>query len=368
MSKFLFTALALAIIVSLFASYFVALTVVPLFCAFFVRRSGDESHEGSTDEQEALPAPARRSIGGSFNVWFSRQFERLLSRYDKAVAVTLGWPRLTLAMFFVVFACSLLLFPQLGVAFFPRTDAGQFMINFKAASGTKLNATEEETIRLEQLIRKTVLPSDLDTIVSNIGVNPGFSALFSPNSAMHTGFVQVNLKEGHQVGSYDYIERVKRRMQDELPELAAFFSSGSLVDGVLNMGAPAPIAVQVAGSDLNVSYKIAQNLAAQFRDIPGVADVYIPQDLDYPSLRLNIDRTRASELGLTEREVVSNVITALTSNQMIAPSVWIDPKNGNNYFLTVQYKEAQIKDLADIRAIPLHGANLLTPHTTGYGG
>jgi multidrug efflux pump subunit AcrB len=361
-SKFLFTAMALAIVISLFASYFVALTVVPLFCARFIHQVDAESvenDEGLTPEPES--PPARKSMGRSFNAWFNRKFERLLSRYDAAVGLTLGWPRLTLALFACIFAISLLLFPRLGVAFFPRTDSGQFMINFKAPSGTKLDATEGEAARLEQLVRKTLLPGDLDTIVSNIGVDPGFSALFSPNSAMHTGFVQVNLKDGHQVGSYDYIERVKRRMQDELPELSAFFSSGSLVDGVLNMGAQAPIAVQVAGSDLNVSYGIAKNLAAQFRQIPGVADVYIPQDLDYPSLRLNIDRSRASELGLTEREVVSNVITALTSNQMIAPSVWIDPRSGNNYFLTVQYKEAQIKDLADIRAIPLHGVNLTRP-------
>ncbi len=143
-----------------------------------------------------------------------------------------------------------------------------------------------------------------------------------------------------------------------MPELSPFFSSGSLVDSVLNMGSPAPIDLQVSGSDLNADYQVAQNLAAQFRQIRGVADVYIPQDLDYPSLRLNIDRTRATELGLTEREVVSNVITALTSNQMIAPSIWIDPNSGNNYFLTVQYNENQIKTIDDLRAIPLHGARI----------
>ncbi len=108
-------------------------------------------------------------------------------------------------------------------------------------------------------------------------------------------------------------------------------------------------------------YEFAQKIAAQIRRIHGVADVYIPQDIDYPSLRLTIDRTRASELGLTEKEVVSNVITALTSNQMIAPSIWIDPKSGNNYFLTVMYKEGQVKSIDDLKAIPLHGANITQP-------
>jgi len=130
------------------------------------------------------------------------------------------------------------------------------------------------------------------------------------------------------------------------------------VDAVLSMGVPAPIDVQIAGTDLKAAYKAGLDLAAQVRAMPGVADVYIPQDLDYPALQLNIDRMRADELGLSEREVVSNVITALTSNQMIAPNVWIDPRNGNNYFLSVQYPEPEIKSLADVRSIPLHGKGI----------
>jgi len=151
---------------------------------------------------------------------------------------------------------------------------------------------------------------------------------------------------------------VKRTIAKELPELQTFYSSGSLVDGVLNMGAPAPIDVRVAGNDVNADYSLAQMIAGKIREVRGVADVYIPQDLDYPSLRITIDRTRASELGLTEKETVSNIITALTSNQMIAPSIWIDPNSGNNYFLTVMYKEGQIKSLDDLKAIPLHGTHV----------
>jgi multidrug efflux pump subunit AcrB len=198
-------------------------------------------------------------------------------------------------------------------------------------------------------------------IVSNIGVDPGFSALYSSNSAMHTGFTQVALKPDHTTSSFTYIDEVKRKIATQMPELQAFFSSGSLVDGVLNMGAPAPIDVRVAGNNINADYNVAQGIAARIRAIHGVADVYIPQDVDYPSLRLAIDRTRASELGLTEKEVVSNVITALTSNQMIAPSIWIDPNSGNNYFLTVMYKEGQVKSLDDLKAIPLHGVNVTQP-------
>ncbi len=357
-SKYLFSALALGVVLSMFASYFVALTIVPLFCARFL--TGDNAKQRAA--HNALSARARPGgMGERFNAWFSSKFERLLARYDVVVARALARPRATLAGLALVFGLTLLLVPFLGLAFFPQTDPGQFLINFKAPSGTKLTATEGETVSVEQLIRRIVPPSELEMIVSNIGINPGFSALFSPNSAMHTGFVQVNLKEGHHVGSYQYIERVKRAMTDELPELTPFFSSGSLVDGVLNSGMPAPIDVQIGGSDLEQSFAVLQQLTARFRTIDGIGDIYTPQDLDYPSIRLDIDRTRASELGLTQKEVVSNVITALTSNQMIAPSVWVDPKSGNNYFLTVQYPETQVEDFADLRAIPLHGTNVTRP-------
>jgi multidrug efflux pump subunit AcrB len=362
-SRFLFTALALAVVISLFASYFVALTVVPLFCARFIKSAhGDAVHESAETERAIHADPAvKPGFAARFNARFSAAFEALLHRYDRLVERVLDWPRATLVGFGVLFLLSLLLFPLLGLSFFPRTDAGQFVINFKAPSGTRLDDTEQETTRLENLIRSIVSKHDMGMIVSNIGVDPGFSALFSPNSAMHTGFTQVALKPDHTISSFKYIDEVKRKIAVQMPELQAFFSSGSLVDGVLNMGSPAPIDVRVAGNDINADFDVAQKIAARIRGVHGVADVYIPQDVDYPSLRLAIDRTRASELGLTEKEVVSNVITALTSNQMIAPSIWIDPNSGNNYFLTVMYKEGQVKSIDDLKAIPLHGVNVTQP-------
>jgi multidrug efflux pump subunit AcrB len=360
-SKFLFSALALAVGLSLFASFAVAMTVVPLFCARFIKAP---SHHGTpSSEQEVTvdhPRP-RRSFGERFNVWFNNQFERFLRFYDRIVAGVLRWPAAMLAGFGVSFAASLLAFPLLGLSFFPRTDAGQFVINLKAPSGTRLAVTDGEVAKVEDLIRRVVSPDDLGMIVSNIGSTPDFSAIYTSNSAMHTAFVQVSLKEDHKVGSYDYMSRVKRKIQEELPELTAYFQSGGLVDAVLNMGLPAPIDVQVAGSDMERSYDTALKLSTQIRSIPGVADVFIPQDIDYPALQLDVDRMRASEMGLDQREVVNNVITALTSDSMIAPSFWIDPKTGNDYMLTVQYPESQVKTLGDLRAIPLRGPNDATP-------
>jgi len=360
-SRFLFSALALSVVISLLASYVVALTVVPLFCANFIKSAhGETVHESAETEAAIAPAAPRRRRGlwARFNAGFAAGFEAMLRRYDRLVTRVLEFPRGTLLAFAGLFLLSLGLYPFLGLSFFPRTDAAQFVVSFKAPSGTNLGATEQEAVRLEAIIRRVVAKEDLGMIVANLGVDPGFSSLFSPNSAMHTGFVQVALSPEHRRSSFDYIEAVKRAVAQEMPELQTFFSSGSLVDGVLNLGAPAPIDIRVVGTDMAGDYRVAQGIAARVRQLKGAADVYIPQDLDYPSLRIAIDRTRASELGLTEKEVVSNLITALTSNQMIAPSIWIDPNSGNNYFLTVMYKAGAIKSIEDLKAIPLHGANV----------
>src|SRR5579871_3819261 len=357
-SKFLFSALGLAVVLSLFASFAVAMTVVPLFCAFFIKRP---AHHGTPSSEQPVtvgqPSRRRRSFGQLFNVWFNNRFESFLKGYDRIVGVTLRRPVFTLVAFAAIFVAVLGLFPSLGLSFFPRTDAGQFVINLKAPTGSRLAVTDNEVARLENLIRHVVSLEDLGMIVSNIGSTPDFSAIYTTNSAMHTAFVQVSLKDDHKIGSYEYMRRVKEKIASDMPELTTFFQSGGLVDAVLNLGLPAPIDVQVGGSNLEKSYATTLQLAAKIRRVPGVADVFIPQDMDYPALRLNVDRMRASELGLDQREVVDNVITALTSNGMIAPSYWIDPKNGNDYMLTVQYPEFQVKSLNDLRAIPLRGPN-----------
>jgi multidrug efflux pump subunit AcrB len=354
-SKFLFSALALAVVLSLFASFAVAMTVVPLFCARFIKAP---AHHGtpSSELPVTVDHPRRtQSFGERFNLWFNARFEGFLKYYDRLVGVTLRRPVLTLAGFAVLFVASLAVFPALGLSFFPRTDAAQFVVNLKAPTGTRLAVTENEVSKVEEIVRRVVSPEDLGMILSNIGSTPDFSAIYTTNSAMHTAFVQVSLKEDHKTGSYEYMQRVKDALGKEMPELSAYFQSGGLVDAVLNLGLPAPIDVQVGGSNLEKSYATALNLSAQIKKIPGVADAYIPQDIDYPALKLNVDRMRASELGLDQREVVDNVITALTSNGMIAPSYWIDPKSGNDYMLTVQYPERQIKTISDLRAIPLRG-------------
>ena len=210
---------------------------------------------------------------------------------------------------------------------------------------------------MEKVIRKIVRPGDLGMIVSNIGVYPDLSAIYTTNASMDTAFVQTSLKEDHSIGSYEYMARVRERLSREMPELTTYFQAGGLVDSVINQGLPAPIDIQVSSNDMRGAFDLAQKLAQKIKAMPNVSDVYIPQDLDYPGLALNIDRERASLIGLSAKDVVDNVITALTSDGMIAPTYWIDPKTGNNYMVTVQYSNREINHMTmeDFENIPLRG-------------
>lgn len=349
-SRFLFTSLALAVVIALLASYVIALTVVPLFCARFLKAHEVHAH------QDATP---KMNWGARFNQGFNAGFQRLLDHYGRLVRMALTRPALTLVAILSCCVLGLALYPQLGVAFFPRTDAGQFVVNLKAPSGTRLELTEQLVERAENVIRSAIRPEDMGMIVSNIGVTPGFSSIYTSNSAQHTAFVQVSLAEGHRISSHEYMDRVRERLRQELPLLTTYFQSGGLVDAVLNLGLPAPIDVQVSGSNLETNLRLAGQLADKIRTLRGVSEVYIPQDLDYPALKVDIDRTRAAQLGLSQREVVQNIITALTSNQMIAPSYWVDHRSGNDYLLTVQYPENTVRSMLDLRAIPLHNPRLM---------
>jgi multidrug efflux pump subunit AcrB len=352
-SRFLFTALALSVVLSLFASYAVAMTVVPLFCARFIhnphKRENTEGghHDGTSTFQR-------------FVRWFNHRYDRGLMRYDIAVAKSLLRPGATVLGVLGIFLLSLALFPFMGLSFFPRTDPGQFVINVKAPSGTRLELTDKYIARVEDDIRSVVPPADLGMIVSNIGITPDFSAIYTSNSGQHTAFVQVSLKEGHRKSSFVYMNLVRAKLRDDLPELSTYFQTGGLVDAVVNLGLPAPIDIQVSGNDMQEAYAAASSLADNIRKVKGVSDVLIPQDIDYPGIQLNVNREVAGKLGLSSSEIVDNVITSLTSNGMIAPSYWVDPKSGNNYLLTVQFPDSQVQSMTDFAQIPIRASGAQT--------
>jgi multidrug efflux pump subunit AcrB len=356
-SRFLFTALALSVVFSLLASYVVAMTVVPLFCAKLIKKPSADHELGET---HATPLVAKR-WDARFNAWFNRQFSAMLDRYEGVLKIGLLRPVALVLGISGVFILSLGLFPLIGQAYFPRTDPGQFVISVKAPSGTRLELTDQLIGQVEDVVRQIVPKKDLKIIVSNIGTTPGFNAILNPNSCPSTAIVQVGLNDGHGLSSFAYMNLVRGRLRRDLPQLDAYFQTGGLVDAVINQGIPAPLDIQVTGMDVNVAHNIAARIAQQAKALPGVSDVLVPQDVDYPALHVDIDRERASELGLSAKEVLDSLITALTSDGMIAPSYWIDPKTGNNYLFTVQYAEDKVKSLADLGSMPLRAAHLKEP-------
>jgi multidrug efflux pump subunit AcrB len=286
--------------------------------------------------------------------WYEGLAYRAMKRPAFTAGVILGAVVLLLAI----------TFPFLGRAYFPRTDPGQFVINLRMPAGTRLEVSNDYVAKVEQIIRSEVSPADMDMIVSNIGVYPDLSAIYTTNASMDTAFVQTSLKEDHAVGSYEYMRRVQRKIAEQMPELSAYYQAGGLVDAVINQGLPAPIDIQIKSQNMDKSFELATQLAAKIQAIPSVRNVYIPQSLDYPGLQLDIDRQRASLVGLSAKDVIDDVITALTSSGMVAPSYWIDPRTGNNYLVTVQYANHWINHMSmqDLENIPLH-----SKRPPGYG-
>jgi HAE1 family hydrophobic/amphiphilic exporter-1 len=344
-SKFLFTAMALSVVLSLFASYAVAMTVVPLFCALFIRNVHHEAghHKGGNFLQ-------------LFVRWFNRRYDRTLMHYDIAVRKCLLRPWATVLAITGAFLLSLAIFPLLGRGFFPRTDAGQFVINVKTPTGSRLEVSNDYIARVEQDIRSVIPPKDLKMIVSNIGITDGFQSIYTSNSDESTAFVDVELNKGHSKSSFAYMNLVRAKLHSDLPEISTYFQSGSLVDAVVNQGLPAPIDIQVEGSNMNEAYKTAAGLAARIRELKDVSDVMIPQDMDYPSLQVDVNRDMAARLGLNSNQIIRNVITALDSNGMIAPSYYVDPRTGNNYLETVQFPPSDITNLTELQELPLRGS------------
>jgi multidrug efflux pump subunit AcrB len=347
-SKYIFTPLALGVVLSIFASYLFAMTVVPLYCAKFIRLKDEGEHS----------AESKVNIFTRFERKFNEKFQAMLNWYEALAMRAMRRPGFTAAAILggVVLVLAVTT-PFLGRAYFPRTDPGQFVIDVRMPSGTRLEASNDYIAKVETIVRGVVKPSDLDMVVSNIGVYPDLSAIYTTNASMDTAFVQTSLKEGHSIGSYEYMHRVQQRLSREMPELTTYIQAGGLVDSVINQGLPAPIDIQVSSNNMDGAYALAKNLAQTITTMPNVSGVYIPQNLNYPGIELNIDREKASLIGLSTKDVVDNVITAMTSDGMVAPSYWIDPKSGNNYMVTVQYANSYLNNMTmeDFESIPLRG-------------
>lgn len=357
MAKFLFSPLAVAASLANIVSYFFALIAIPAYCAFFLR--GKAVHQ-VPDEQ----------IG---------QMSRLADRYGFLVRRMLPNRKIILGAAAALIAASLVAALFIGKELFPPSDANQFQIQVRLATGSRIEKTEETVLAIESdIIAQTGEPdpeyprveahpeSNLRILISNIGVLMDWPAAYTPNSGSMDAFILVQLKgkRGH-IGTFELVNNLRRVLSDKYPGVEFSFDTGGLVTSAMNMGEPAPIHLQVAGSDLKTSQEIAQILVNDMSVIPGLTDARIAQRLDYPTVKVDIDRTKAAFAGLDVNDIVTNLTTATNSSINFRPAFWIDERNGNHYFIGAQYSEAGMESFETIRNIPVTGPNAARPILLG---
>lgn len=336
MIKYLFMPLSLAATLTIAASYILALTVVPAYCATFVREKVS-GQQGDNFEETTGP--------------LSQAYTGLLSSLLRTPGVT------ALALIGGVGA-TFVLWPLLGSELFPEVDAGTFEIRLKTIPGTKLEDTEQLVARIEGTIKEVINEESIETLISNIGLpvgkGAGFSTVLSSNSGPDTAYIIVNLKQNSgRRPTKTYISELRTRLADEYPLEQFLFVSGGIVNMALNEGVPTPISVQVSAGTIGGCRDAAEKVLAAIQPIAGTADIQIAQSLDYPQFDVQVDRTRAKYLGVDQEEVAQTVLTALGSSVGYAPTIWIDPKTGVDFFMGVQYENNEFHSLDEVRNMPL---------------
>jgi len=338
MIRYLFEPLALAAVLTIGASYVVAMTVVPAFCSRLVTKDRKNSSQKIQDKSKD-----QTENDGLFNrlLKFSMRFRVPLIT---AVVALVG--------------CSYLLYDRIGSELFPAVDAGTFELRVKTTPGTRLEETEKLVEKIEQTIREEIPENEIRNIISNIGLpvgkGAGFSTVLSSNTGPDSAFLITNLKqEGRTTSSLEYVEKLRKVLKKRFPQEQFLFVTGGIINATLNQGVPVPINVQVSAGTVAKCRTAAEKVVQSIQDIDGAVDVQIGQALDYPQLDIKVDRTRASLMGLTQRDIAENVVTALSSSAGIAPMIWVDPKTGVDFFIGVQYENNEMESLDQLRDLPL---------------
>jgi multidrug efflux pump subunit AcrB len=341
-ARYLFVPLALSVVFAMLASYLLSRTLVPTLSAMLL---GKEKLEHEVDLQ---------TFFGRVEARRQRVFERLRERYASALAHALERRRFVLVVALGLLVTSGLLVPVVGLDFFPQVDAGVMRMHFRAPAGTRIEETERLVDRVEHRIRELVPKDELRTIDDNIGVPLFYNLGFVPSDNVDGADAEilVALSEGHRP-TREYAQRIRRVVREEFPGSSLYFMQGDIVGQVLNFGLSAPIDVQIESTDWRGAIPIAMKLERALEVIPGTEDVRLAQVLAHPSLRVDVDRERAAQLGLTERDVAGSMLTSLASSTLVSPSFWVNPKNNVNYFVVVQTPVESIVSLSDVMTTPV---------------
>jgi multidrug efflux pump subunit AcrB len=366
-AKFLFTPLALAVVFAMLASYLLSRTLIPNMVHFMLKPEVKLYALGAHGE----------SAGGTGVVWrihyiFNRRFEMMRSSYTGLLHWALDHRAPVLAGFGIFAAASLFLVVFTGRDFFPTVDSGQMRLHAMAPTGTRIEETEVLFSKIDEEIRHTIPAHEIDTIIDNIGIPfGGFNLAFGDISTLGTGDgdILISLKPEDHGPTADYTVKLRNRLRQKFPDVTFFFEPANITNQILNFGLPAPIDLQVVGRDPR-NYQIAESLAERISHIPGAADVHVHQVVDYPELRINVDRSKASQLGLQQRDVSNSLLISLSSSGQVAPNEWLNWSNGVSYGMAVQTPQYRMDSLAALMRTPISApiAGVLSTTATSSAG
>jgi len=357
----LFKPLALAVIFAMSASYFLSRTLVPTMAAYMLPKE-IEAHQAD------LLATGRRSAFRRVVDAFNRGFERFRAAYHAVLAWAMMHRRVVLGTAAAFVLLTLLLVPSIGEDFFPQVDGGAFQLHIRAPSGTRLEETERLFASVEQSVSHIIPASDRQLILDNIGLTTyGVSLAIGSNATVgpSDGDMLVQLTPEHKGSTWNYVRALRRELPKQYPGVTFFFQPADMVNQVLNMGLPAPIDVQVVGRNAQANYAVATQLSRQISHVPGAADVRVQQVMDAPELRFNVDRIKAQQLGLTQKDVASDVLISLSSSGQTAPNFWVDPRNGVQYSVNVMTPQYKMGTVDAVESTPITAPGLSTPQLFG---
>jgi multidrug efflux pump subunit AcrB len=341
-ARYLFAPLAEAVVFAMLASYVLSRTLVPTLSLFWLKK---HQHD----------APPSGPLG-RFQRGFERGFERVRTGYRGALETTERHRGLFAILFFASCALSMAaLVPWLGRDFFPYVDGGQIKLHFRAQTGLRIEETARLADGIEGVIRQTIPKQELASIVDTLGIPySGINLSYSNTGVVGTsdGDIFVTLNEDHHP-TIDYVRHLREQLRQQYPSVVFSFLPADIVGQILNFGAPAPIDVQVSSHDANASAKVAQELYGDLLKVPGLVDLRIQQALNLPQINVNVDRTRASLVGLTTNDVASNLLTALAGSSQVNPTFWVDPRTGISYSITTQTPQYRIDTLQELKNLPI---------------
>jgi len=360
-ARYLFTPLAMAVVFAMLASYLLSRTLIPTMVHYLLRSEVDLYRQGKHGRSGEA-----KSLLWRANAIFDGLFERLRFRYVGLLDWSMHHRARVLSAFMAFSIASLGLVWLVGQDFFPDVDSGQMRLEARAPAGTRLEQTEVRFASLEHEIRDVIPSSELDTLIDNIGVVSCWACLAQgeiPTISSADGEILISLKQNHSP-TRDYEVALRKRLRDRFPDMTFFFQPANVTTQILNFGIPSPIDLQVVGRNSDANYKIARKLADRISRIPGAADVHVHQVIDQPQISLNVDRIKASQLGLTQRDVTSNMLISLSGSGQVAPNYWMNWENGVNYSIGVQTPQYRIDGLDALLRTPVSVASNVVNSTT----